>query len=59
MEAYENLLAVVFHESIPIDKSQNLAMQVFNVTSYNVLPITRCHVPVTPDSILRWFGFSK
>ena len=59
MDAYENLLVVVFHESIPIDKSQNLAMQIFSISNYNALPITRCHVPVSPEYILRWFGFSK
>lgn len=33
MAAYENLLAIVYHESIPIDGSQCLAMQLFFVNS--------------------------
>ena len=38
---------------------QNLAMQIFSVTNYSALPITRSHVPVSPEYLLRWFGFSK
>lgn len=63
MQAYENLLAVVYHESIPMYDSQLLAMRLFNVNQFSVAEFSDCHVPLTvPETgvkgcVLRWFGF--
>lgn len=64
MEGYENLLAVVYHEGVPIYESQLLGMKIFTVNQFEILNISYCHLPLTlPErgekgSILRWFGFS-
>lgn len=64
MEAYENLLAVVFHEGVPIYEAQLLSMKLFCVSQWEVLSVSQCHVPLTIPQpgekgfVLRWFGFS-
>lgn len=65
MQAYENLLAVVYHESIPMYDSQVLSMKVFSVNQFAVVDLPEGHVPLTvPEfgakgSTLNWFGFSE
>ena len=61
MSAYENLLAVVYHESIPIYHSQCLAMNLYVVDNKmrSTLQCSTCHVPIKPKSELKFFRFSK
>lgn len=61
MRAFENILAVVYHESVPMYDCQQLAMQLYMIDSQirQVTPIASAHVPVTRKSLLRWFDFSK
>lgn len=49
MAAYENLLAIVYHESIPIDGSQCLAMQLFlsTVTNFKSLAMYQHHMSLS------------
>lgn len=39
MRAYENLLAIVYHESVPMYESQMLAMKIYNVRQFEVAPV--------------------
>lgn len=57
MAGYENLLAYVIHDSVPISGAQNLKLIIFDVNSMKIM--TECHLPVTPYSTLSWFGFSQ
>lgn len=61
MSGYQNLLAVVYHETIPIDGSQCLAMQLFviNTVRQETLKCSQCHVPLRQKSILKFFRFSN
>lgn len=60
LRAHENLLAVVYHEGVPMWGSQQIAMQLYLV-DYQITPIkliSTVHVPITPGSILRFLDFS-
>jgi chromosome transmission fidelity protein 4 len=59
MQAYENLLVVAYHEGIPMWGCQNISMHIFSINSSNVVKISESHVPIQPQSTLRWFGFSQ
>lgn len=50
---------MVYHETVPMMGCQNISMQIFIVDSTSSRPITTTHVPITPNSTLRWFGFSQ
>jgi hypothetical protein len=54
-------LAVVYHESVPLWGSQQLAMQLFliNANRGQVNIVSNTHVPLTTGSLLRWFDFSR
>ncbi len=61
MRAFENVLVVVYHESVPMWDCQQLAMQLYMIDSQIRLvnSISCAHVPVTRKSLLRWFDFSR
>ena len=61
MRAYENLLVVIYHESVPIEGSQCLAMSMFVVDrmTKEILQISCSHLPITPHSVLKSFFFSS
>jgi hypothetical protein len=64
MDAYENLLAVVYHSGVPIYEAQLLAMDILTVNPCQMLSASHCHVPLTLPQpgekgfVLKWFGFS-
>ena len=57
MAGYENLLAYIMHDSVPIFGTQNLKLIIIDVNTMKV--IKECPLPVTPYSTLSWFGFSQ
>ncbi len=61
LTAYENLLAIVYHDSIPVDGCQVLTMQLFVVKDENtrLLKVNTCHVPIKPKSTLKYFRFTE
>jgi hypothetical protein len=61
MRAFENVLAVVYHEGVPMWDCQQLAMQLYMIDSQirQVNSIASAHVPITRKSLLRWFDFSR
>ena len=40
-------------------KKQMLSMEIFSVSEINSLSVTNAHVPITEQSNLKWFDFSK
>jgi chromosome transmission fidelity protein 4 len=59
MSGYENLLAIVYHETVPIWGQQHLSMQIFTVDSQRESKNQIYSLPIKPQSTLRWFGFSQ
>ena len=61
MRAHENMLAVVFHEGIPMWGAQQLAVQLYLVDGKRnqTYLIHTIHVPVKPGQQLKWIGFSQ
>lgn len=59
MEAYEDLLVVVYHGTLPMWGCQSLKMRIYNITPFAVKVERDVSVPIRPNSILKWFGFSE
>ena len=61
MHGYENMLAVVFHEGVPIWGAQQLAMQLFMIDAerQQFRLVDTLHVPIKPGQQLKWFNFSR
>ncbi len=61
LRAHENMLCVVYHESVPMWGAQQIAMQLIlvdtNMRATNML--STVPVPVKPESILRSMHFSQ
>lgn len=55
------MLIVVYHESLPIYKTQQLSMQMFAIDSQitNMRMVINTHVPIKQESILRWINFTQ
>jgi chromosome transmission fidelity protein 4 len=54
---YENLLAIVYHESPPFMKCQCLKLKVIDIEKEKVIYNDGC--PISPNTTLNWFGFSE
>lgn len=54
---YENLLAILYHDTFPFSGSQYTKMQVVNVSNLTVQYETAVHI--SADSKIRWLGFSE
>lgn len=54
---YENLLAVVYHNSIPLLGHQSMIVRVYNI--HNLKIVFEKPVPLTANKKLSWFGFSE
>lgn len=59
IEAYEDLLAVVYHGTMPMWGCQNLRMRVYRVGMAGVSVDRDVAVSIRPNSLLKWFGFSE
>ena len=59
MEAYEDLLAIVYHSSPPSWGCQILKMRIYKVTAFAVTVERDVPLVLTPNSIVKWFGFSE
>ena len=59
LEGYENLLSIVFHEGIPMWGCQCISMQLYCIHGLSMLKISESHIPIRPQSTLKWFGFSQ
>ncbi len=59
MDGFQNQLAVVYHETVPIWGNQALSMQIFTVDSFKESKSQKYSVPIRPESNLKWFGFSQ
>lgn len=59
MDAYEDLLAVVYHSSLPMWGCQSLKMRIYKITPFSVTVDRDVILPIRPNSILKWFGFSE
>ena len=58
MAAYEDLLAIVYIDSIPLWGCENLKMNVWNMGGIND-NIENISIPLKPSSSLKAFGFSE
>ena len=59
MRGYENILAIVYHETIPIWGSQQLSTQLFIVDSPSSSMLPHTHLPMKPGALLKSFFFSE
>jgi hypothetical protein len=61
MRAFENILVMVYHESVPIWDCQQLSMQLYLIDAKikQAHLISNGHVPITRKSLLRWLDFSR
>ncbi len=57
MCGYENLLAIVYHHSVPILGNQRLNVRIVD-TRGGYEPLLDVPVPLCTDSYLKWIGFS-
>jgi len=56
--AYRNLLAIVYHHSIPIYNIQKMNIRIINIKhSFNV--VADIALPMAKGSLLKWIGFSE
>lgn len=58
IEAYEDLLVVVYHGGLPIYGCQNLKMKIYKITGNSVTVDRDVMLPIKSNSALKWFGFS-
>lgn len=60
LRAYENLLAVVYHEGVPLYGSQQLAVQLYLVDSLRSSAglVANVHLPLSRESRLKWIDYS-
>jgi hypothetical protein len=59
MEAYEDMLVVVYHSTLPMWGCQSIKMRIYKITTFSVKVERDVNVPIRPNSILKWFGFSE
>ena len=59
MEAYEDMLVVVYHSALPMWGCQSLRMLVLRVGRNKVERERDVMVPLRARSQLKWFGFSE
>jgi hypothetical protein len=59
MEAYEDLLVIVYHSSLPVFGCQALKMRIYRITSSTVSIDRDVPLVIQPNSILKWLGFSE
>jgi hypothetical protein len=59
MAAYEDLLAIVYHSSIPLGESNVFEMKVYNIGDQIFKLIRKTIMPVKSEEELKWFGFSR
>lgn len=57
LAAHENLLAIVYHSSIPLLGHQSLQLRVYNILTYEI--VIESPMPINVNSKLTWFGFSE
>ena len=55
---YENLLAFVFLEGVPLLGCQTLKMRIIDVEN-NLEIMKEVNVPLTPNCKLTWIGFTE
>ena len=55
--AYESLLAIFYHGSLPFSGSQSIRVKMFDTTSLRVC--LDCALVLSPKSELKWAGFSN
>lgn len=55
--AYENLLAIFYHGSLPFSGSQSIKVKIFDTKTLRVC--CDCGVSLAPRSDLKWCGFSS
>ncbi len=58
MAAYEDLLAIIYHSSLPMWGVQSYKMLIFEVTSKSMKCIKDVIIPCKQNVALKWFGFS-
>ena len=54
---YENLLALVYHVSLPLLGCQAMFLEIFDLRACQM--IHRSTLPITSRAQLKWFGFSE
>lgn len=59
MEAYEDLLVVVYHHNLPMWDCQNLKMRIYNITLLSSHFVKDTIIPMKFQSRIKWFGFSQ
>jgi hypothetical protein len=57
--AYEDLLVIVYHSSLPMWGAQSYKMLIYQVTPYSIKCIRNTNLPSKPTVPLKWFGFSE
>lgn len=57
-EAYEDMLAIVYHGALPLFGCQALKMRIYKITQQLVTLQKDVNIPIKPNSHLKWFGFS-
>ena len=55
---YENLLALVYHVSLPLLGCQAMFLEIFDV-SRDCRVVHSSTLPLSPNARIRWFGFSE
>lgn len=58
MESYEDLLAVVYHESAPMWGCQIMKVRLYRVGVDCLKREKDILMPLKPNSHVKWFGFS-
>lgn len=58
LAAYENLLACIYHDSVPMWGCQSLRMQLFMIENESSKLLSSHPVPLKYGSTLKSFGFS-
>lgn len=57
LASYENLLAILYHDSFPFSGHQCLKVKLFNV--YTFQTVLETTLTITPKAKVKWFGFSQ
>lgn len=59
MEAYEDMLAIVYHGGVPMWGCQALKMRLYQINVDTIKLERDVLIPLKPNSLLKWFGFSE
>jgi hypothetical protein len=59
MEAYEDVLAVVFHSGLPMWDCQSFKMRIYKVNEFTFQNEKDVMLSMNSNSRLKWFGFSE